>query len=113
MLTSVAARPSRLAEQVAQLGEAAMDRDGDHHPPDDRHQERLGDREAPEGEQQEQADPDDDLGRGARDGEVAALACRLLHGPGPRNIDRLRAGGGQTPCRGQGPLRAHVVAGGA
>ena len=76
MLTSVAASPARPPSRPAQLV-GAMDGDGDHHAPDDRHQERLGDREAPDGEQQQQADPDHDLGREPRDGEVAAGARRL------------------------------------
>ena len=85
-----------LAEQVAQLGEAAIDRDRDDHPPDDRHQERLGDREAPEDQQQEQADPDDDLDRGARDGEIAGLSLLLRAWPWSPDPTGCTAGGGKT-----------------
>ena len=100
-----------MAQSVAELAEAAVDRDRDHHPPDDRHQERLGDREAPEHEQQQQPNADDDFRRGARNGEVATFAGWRLHGPSPSEHRVLGAGGGQTAAEVKAPLRADVVAG--
>jgi hypothetical protein len=97
-----------MAQRPPQLAETRKDRHRDDHAPDDGHQERLGDGEAPESEQQEQTDPDDHLRRGARDGDIAVGS---LHDPRSPVRRSAVAGGGQTAAAVKGLLRADVVAG--
>ncbi len=100
-----------MAQGPAQAGEGVVHRDRDDHAPDDRHQEWLGDREAPEGQDQEQPDADHDLGRGPGDRELLVFRPWWLHGTGSSAalVGRCR----RTPTTVKALLRGDVVSGGA